>query len=97
MQGSGHQLFAHAGGSRDENASEMRGNAANLREEFKHQWTAANHPVELEIFKEVVLQLQGLLPVFRILLHLPDFLAEFLRRKRLGKIVGGSILNCLDR
>src|ERR1700688_4656436 len=75
----------------------MRSDSTDLRNQFKHERAAADHPVKLEILKKLIFQLQAALPVFRILFNLIDFPSEPLGSKWLGKIVGGAFLNRFHR
>ena len=95
MQRFGNQLFPHPGRTRDQDTAEVWCDAANLRNELKHERAAANHSIEFEILKKFILQLQAALAMFRILFNLADSLPELVGGKRLGEIICGSFLNRL--
>src|SRR6267142_1427118 len=97
MQRLGNQLFPHPGRPRDQDTAEVWCDAANLRNELKHERATANHSIEFEILKKFILQFQAALAMFRILFNLADSFPELVGGKWLGEIICGALLNRLHR
>src|SRR5262249_47052870 len=97
VQGLRHQVLAGAGLSGNQDAAEVWGNTANAGKHLPHLRAAADQPLKLPGFHQVMIHLQDLLALHRRFNQPADAVAQDGERNGLVEIVGGTLADGLHR
>ena len=91
-----HQFLACAGFARHQRCPNVRRQTPDHVEQFLHHGTSADHPVKLELLRQLRVSPQERLPPLDALAHRDQQLAEAVEVERLGQVVERAKLDGLD-